>query len=84
MYHVRRDRNDENYGRKDKKRDASAVKFDGDIAESSDKNEANQRKSDPISHPVKHRQILKIRKILERSPSLKSAKFHLSRRPDHR
>lgn len=62
MYHVRRDRNDENYSRKDKKPDASGVKFDGDIAENSDKNEANQRKNDPI----KHRQILKIRKFLAR------------------
>ena len=66
MYHVRRDRNDENYSYKNKRRGASAVKFDGDIAENSDKNEANQCKSDPISYPVKRRQILKIRKILAR------------------
>ena len=45
MYHVRRDRNNENYGRKDKKPDASAVKFDGDIAENSDKNEAKSTKA---------------------------------------
>ena len=60
---MRRDRDDENYSRKDKKRGASGVKFDSDTAENSDKNEANQRKSDPISHPIKRRQILKIYKI---------------------
>ncbi len=44
MYHVRSNCSDESYSHKDKKRDASGVKFDGDIAANSDKNEANQRK----------------------------------------
>ncbi|EET80402.1 hypothetical protein [Campylobacter showae] len=43
--------------------DASSVKFESDTATNSDKNEANQHKSDPISHPVKLRQILEIYKI---------------------
>nr|WP_315019108.1 hypothetical protein [uncultured Campylobacter sp.] len=46
--------------------DTRGVKFESDTAANSDKNEANQHKSDPISHPVKHRQILKISKILAR------------------
>lgn len=63
MYHVSHHCKDKNYGDYNQQRDARVVKFDGYIAAKSDKNEANQHKSDPISHPVKHRKILKIYKI---------------------